>query len=204
MRSIFWMVVPVRLRRALRRMLNSALVKLKKPRMIKGYRDSSGKWCERTRISDTVFLNHPEKIQIADNVFVGHYSILDGSGGLEIGEGCQLAGWNGVYTHSSHIAIRLYGAHYTEIPEYEKVGFKIAPVRLGKYVFLGAGAKILPGVTIGHGALIGAGTVVTQDVEPFAIVAGNPCKMIGDTREMDQSYLKDPQLEAWYKEWQKS
>lgn len=171
--------------------------------MIWGYRDSTGEWRDRTRISDTAFINHRDKIRIADNVFVGHYSILDGTGGLEIGEGCQLAGWNGIYTHSSHIAIRLLGVHYTEVPEDEKTGFTIAPVRLGEYVFLGAGAKIFPGVTIGKGALIGAGTIVNENVDTFAIVAGIPSKVIGDTREMDKVFLDDPKIFAWYQEWQK-
>lgn len=171
--------------------------------MIWGYQDASGAWRERTRIGDTVLFNHPEKIYISDNVFVGNYSILDGTGRLEIGEGCQLAGWNGIYTHSSHIAIRIYGNHYQEVLEHEKVGFKVAPVLIGKYVFVGAGAKIFPGVTIGNGALIAAGAIVTRDVEEFAIVSGNPAVVTGDTRRLDERYLKNLQLLEWYNEWQK-
>ncbi len=49
---------------------------------------------------------------------------------------------------------------------------------------IGAHATILPGVRIGEGALVGAGSVVTRDVEPFAMVAGNPAKLVGDTREI--------------------
>jgi len=171
--------------------------------MILGYIDASGVWRERTRISDTVYFNHPENIFIEDNVFVGHYSILDGTGGLEIGEGCQIAGWNGFYTHSSHIAIRIYGRYYQDVPEAQKVGFKIAPIRLGKYVFVGAGAKIFSGVTVGDGALIRAGTIVTKDVGKFEIVSGNLAEVIGDTKKLDKRYLKDPQLMEWYNEWQK-
>ena len=197
------MVVPVAFRRALRRKLYLALRRLKVPRMIWGHIDASGAWRERTRISDTVYFNHPENIFIENNVFVGHYSILDGTGGLEIGEGCQIAGWNGLYTHSSHIAIRIYGRHYQDVPETQKVGFKIAPIRLWKYVFVGAGSMIFPGVTIGDGALIRAGTIVTKDVGEFEIVSGNPAEVIGDTRRLDERYLKDPQLMEWYNEWQK-
>jgi len=171
--------------------------------MIRGYLDSSGEWRPRTRVSDIAFFYHPEKIKIADNVFIGHYAILDGTGGLEIGEGCQFAAWNGIYTHSSHIAIRIYGDHYQEVPEYSKQGYIINPVIIGRFVFVGAAAKILPGVTIGDGALISAGTVVSKNVDKFQIVAGNPAKIIGDTRKLDQRYLEDPQLLEWYNEWQK-
>lgn len=171
--------------------------------MVWGYKDSDGEFRDRTRISDTVFMYHPERIRISDNVFVWHYTILDGTGGLEIGEGTQIGAWVGIFTHSSHIAIRIYGNHYQGVPENDKKGYPIDSVKIGKYVFVGAGSKILPGVSIGDGALISAATLVNKDVENFQIVAGNPAKVIGDTRKLDEKYLQyDPQLREWYMEWQ--
>lgn len=58
-----------------------------------------------------------------------------------------------------------------------------SPVIIHDDVFIGARAIILKGVTIGTGALIGAGSVVSKDVEAFAIVAGNPAKKVGDVRD---------------------
>jgi acetyltransferase-like isoleucine patch superfamily enzyme len=52
------------------------------------------------------------------------------------------------------------------------------PVIIGNDVWIGAGAIILSGVTIGDGAIVGAGSVVTHDIPPYAIVAGNPAKII--------------------------
>ncbi len=196
-------ITPGPIKRFVRAKLNHLIAKVKTPRMVWGYQDSNGEWRPRTRISDTVFMNHPERIKIEDNVFIGHYSILDGTGGLEVGEGVQLAAWNGIYTHSSHIAIRIYGNHYQEVPEQEKKGYPINSVKIGKYVFVGAGAKILPGVTIGKGALVAAGSVVSKDIGEFEIVSGNPAEVIGDTRKLDRRHLKDPQLMEWYNEWQK-
>ena len=49
---------------------------------------------------------------------------------------------------------------------------------IGKYVAIGEGCIILPGVTIGDNAVIGANAVVTKDVPPFSVVAGNPAKVI--------------------------
>lgn len=188
--------------------VNHAIVdlvrRLKAPRMIWGYRDSSGTYRKRTRISDTAFIYRPQNVRIADNVFVWHHTILDGTGGLEIGEGAQIGAWVGIFTHSSHIAIRLYGDHYQEVPEAEKKGYPTAPVKIGRYVFVGAGAKILPGVTVGDGALIAAGTLVSKDVDPFQIVSGNPASVAGDTRALDKRYLKDPQLQEWYSAWQQT
>lgn len=54
-----------------------------------------------------------------------------------------------------------------------------APVKIGHYSFIGYGAIILPGVTIGIGAIVGAGSVVTKNVDDFMIVAGNPARVIG-------------------------
>ena len=55
---------------------------------------------------------------------------------------------------------------------------KFAPVTIEDDADLGIGAILLPGVTIGRGAQIGAGAVVTKDVAPYAVVAGNPAKVI--------------------------
>ncbi len=59
----------------------------------------------------------------------------------------------------------------------------VKPVVIEDDVFIGARSIILKGVTIGKGAMIGAGSVVSRDVPPFAIVAGNPARIVGDTRE---------------------
>ena len=60
-------------------------------------------------------------------------------------------------------------------------------VKIGDRAWIAYRAVILPGVTIGEGAVVGAGALVTRDVEPFAIVAGNPAKKIGE-RNRDLTY----------------
>ena len=57
------------------------------------------------------------------------------------------------------------------------------PVRICRKAWIGAGATILPGVTVGENAVVGAGSVVTRDVPPMTIVAGNPAKII---RKIDE------------------
>jgi acetyltransferase-like isoleucine patch superfamily enzyme len=53
-------------------------------------------------------------------------------------------------------------------------------------VWIGAGAIILDGVRVGTGSVIGAGSVVTEDLPPFSVVAGSPAKVIRDRREREQ------------------
>ncbi len=61
------------------------------------------------------------------------------------------------------------------------------PVQIDDYVFVGTRATILPGVNLGHGAVVAAGAVVTRSVEPFSIVAGVPARVVGQRRN-DLSY----------------
>lgn len=57
-------------------------------------------------------------------------------------------------------------------PEYGK------PITIGDDVWVGGGVVVCPGVTIGHNSVVGAGSVVTRDVQPYTVVAGNPAKVI--------------------------
>jgi maltose O-acetyltransferase len=64
----------------------------------------------------------------------------------------------------------------------------IAPVCIGKRVYLGAGAIVLPGVTIGDEAVVGAGSVVRHNVERRTIVAGNPARVVGNVDEFAERH----------------
>jgi len=127
-RSTARFILPGPIKRWLHNKIDRVIGQIKAPRMVWGYNDSTGRWQDRTRISDTVSFYRRENIHIGDNVYIGHFCILDGTSDLIIEEGVQLAGWNGVYTHSSHVAIRLYGKHYQDIPELHKTGYKIGKV----------------------------------------------------------------------------
>ena len=73
----------------------------------------------------------------------------------------------------------LLGGHDPHDPAF--TGF-VAPVVIEDYVFIGAGAIITAGVTLGRGCVVAAGAVVTKNVEPYTIVGGNPAKPIGARR----------------------
>jgi len=114
---------------------------------------------------------------------------LDASNGIKIGEGCQIGAWVGIFTHGSHIAIRLLGKNYIQFNRHERIGYQRGAVEIGDYTFIGASSLILPSVTIGKGCLIAAGTIVTESIPDYSIVSGNPAKVIGNTSSLDRRYF---------------
>lgn len=82
----------------------------------------------------------------------------------------------------------------TMIP-YDEVSVE-KPVIIKDFVWCGANVTIVPGVTVGEGAVIGAGSVVTKDVPDYAIIGGNPAKII-KYRDIEQ-FLKLKEAEKWY------
>ena len=71
------------------------------------------------------------------------------------------------------------------------------PVKIGNDVWVGGNSVILPGVTIGDGTVIGAGSVVTKDIPSGVIAAGNPCRVIRKITQADlQYYFKDRKFDA--------
>lgn len=131
------------------------------------------KYCgSNVQISDTCTFNHCEGIEIGDNVSIQRDCTFSGHGGIEIGTG----------TIISHCVDIFSGEHNYDSDDLQSLPFDErfvnAPVKIGKYVWIGCHSIILPGVVIGDGAVIGAGSVVTKDVPPLAIAAGNPAHII--------------------------
>jgi len=72
---------------------------------------------------------------------------------------------------------------------FENVPTKYGKIVIGKNVYIGVNAIILPGITIGESSLIGAGTLVNKDIPPRSVVVGNPCRVIGTVDDGLQKYL---------------
>ncbi|MCA1663160.1 MAG: sugar O-acetyltransferase [Myxococcales bacterium] len=80
----------------------------------------------------------------------------------------------------------LTGEHDLADPEF---ALRTGPISVGRYAWICTNATILPGVTIGEGAVVAAGAVVRRDVAPFDIVAGNPAAVIGRRRTTELRYV---------------
>lgn len=162
------------------------------------YNKRQKKYYKKTRIASTCIIMNRKDIDIEDNVWINHYTRLDASGGLKIGEGCQIGFSCAILSHSSHISIRLLGKDYMRFPISKRVGYIHKPVCIGKYTFIGSGSYILPGVTIGKGCIIGVNSVVTKDLPDYSIAVGSPVRIIGDSRDQDKAYLQDSKIRNSY------
>lgn len=172
-----------------------------KPRMIMGYRSCDGIYLPNTRISNTTLITDHKSLNLEDNIFISHHSIIESSNGITIQEGCQICAYVSLLSHSSHIAIRLYGKHYIE-NNTRHLGYVRGQIKIGKYTFIGPYSTVMPDSTIGKGSIIKAYSFVKGNFPDFAIIAGNPAIVVGDSRDIDSEYLeKHPELKAYYDEW---
>jgi acetyltransferase-like isoleucine patch superfamily enzyme len=178
------------------------LFKWFRPHFVGRYRRADGRLLPLTRVGNTTYITGRENLDIGDNVFIGHYSFIDATNGLHIGEGCQIGYYVTIATHSSHIAIRLYGREYTRVSK--KIAYGEGSVFVGRYTFVGPHSIIMPGSRIGKGSLVSAYSYVKGNFPDFAILAGNPAVVVGDTRTLDAPYLEQhPELRPFYAAWAK-
>jgi maltose O-acetyltransferase len=117
---------------------------------------------------------HPWKIEIGHNTVVNPSCVLDGREGLIIGNNVSI----------SEQSLILSLQHDPQSSDFAAQG-KITYIE--DYVWLGMRSIIMPGVKIGKGAIVAAGSVVTKNVDPFSIVGGIPAKVIGQ-RNTDLNY----------------
>jgi acetyltransferase-like isoleucine patch superfamily enzyme len=151
------------------------------------------------RIGLGVLVLHPHTFEIGDAVFLGNQTFLQGRHDgrcaigahawigpqsyfdcrdLELGE---YVGWGP--------GAKVLGSDHTGEPSDVPIiqtDLVIKPVRVAKWADIGVNAVLLPGVTVGQGAIVGAGAVVTHDVPDYAIVAGVPAKLLRLRKDPEQ------------------
>jgi acetyltransferase-like isoleucine patch superfamily enzyme len=136
------------------------------------YQYRAAMWLKQMKRAGFVQLRMPleiyeaGKIECGQDIAFGEFCHIRANGGLKIGSRVLIA---------AHVTITTR-QHPIELPRWKTV--QDAPVIIEDDVWIGAGAVILPGVTIGRGAVVAAGAVVTASVEPYTVVAGVPARPI--------------------------
>lgn len=124
-------------------------------------------------------------LKIGARTSIGDGAILDARGGLTIGADVNL---------STHVHIWT-AQHGWDDPAF---AYESAPVKIGDHAWLSARVTVLPGVTVGEGAVIAAGSVVTKDVPPYALYGGVPARKLRDRRSPMKYRLPPARAKAWW------
>jgi acetyltransferase-like isoleucine patch superfamily enzyme len=170
------------------------------PRMLYGWRAPDGAWLAHTRIHSSCQIEAPARLNVADHVYIGPFNLVDASAGLTLEEGVQVTSHCALLSHSSHQALRIAGRRYWG--DADPPAFKRAASHVGAYSFIGAHSVLMPGCHVGRGCIVRAFSYVEGEVPDFAIVAGQPAVVVGDTRKADAAWLAaHPQHRADYEAW---
>lgn len=120
-------------------------------------------------------IRNPKGISIDTGCSLGPKILLDGRKGLSIGKNVTIA-YEAIIWTLNH--------------DYNDIHFcgKGAPVKIEDYAWICSRSIILPGITIGEGAVVASGAVVTKNVPPYTIVGGIPARIIGERKKQDLDY----------------
>ena len=117
-------------------------------------------------IRRNVDLRSPYRISIGKCCNINKRVVLDGRGGITIGDNVDIAQDVNIWTEQ----------HNYNSPDFKA---ELAPVVIKDYVWIASRATILPGIELGEGCVVACGSVVTKNVPPYTLVAGVPAKVIG-------------------------
>ncbi|MFM0062931.1 acyltransferase [Paraburkholderia aspalathi] len=132
-------------------------------------------------------------IRIGSHVHIGGMAFLAGGGGIELCDFSGLSQGVRIYSTSDDYS----GAALTNptVPK-EFLNVKVAPVSLGRHVIVGSGSVILPGCSIGEGASVGAMSLVTKNLEPWAVYFGTPARRLRarsrQLLKLEEEFMKKP------------
>ena len=146
-----------------------------------------GKIGEEFNIESPFQCDYGYNIEIGENFYSNHNLIILDVGRVKIGDNVQVAPNVSIYTagHPVH-------------PETRNTGYEYGiDITIGDNVWIGGSVCVMPGVTIGNNAVIGAGSVVTKDIPENAIAVGNPARVLRYITEEDRDfYFKDRKFDV--------
>ncbi len=135
---------------------------------------------ENTTILTPFEVDYGTYCHIGKGCFINHNAYLMDGGGIWVGDNTFIGPSCGLYTASHPL-----------LPSERNRGLeKAGPIHIASDCWLGSSVVVLPGVTIGEGAVIGAGSVVTKDIPPYVIAVGNPARVLRKITEKD-SFIKN-------------
>lgn len=142
------------------------------------------RWCKhhpKVVLCQPYTITHIENLILGENIYIGPEAWFVLRGKCNIGNGTIFGPRCKIHTSNHN--------YEGEMLPYDHI-YKVKDVTIGENVWIGADVSIMPGVTIGEGAVIAACSCVTKDVPPLAVVGGNPAKVIKYRDEERYNALK--------------
>ncbi len=130
-------------------------------------------------------LRDPGRVRIGEGSVIGFDAVLDGRFGITIGRHVNLSSQVAIWTMQ----------HDHRDPAFRARG---APVSIGDRAWLSFRVTLLPGVSVGEGAVVAAGAIVTRDVEAYTIVAGVPARVVGQRSPRELNFTLVDDAAPWF------
>jgi len=186
--------------RRIRNKFKYLFLKSIRPQTIGGFRNPNGLFFERSSVSNMTHIsNKNNNLFIGENVFIGHFNYIDAyNAKVTISNNVQITNYVNILTHSSHHGIRLLDNRFDGYAEYPEI-LKVGDIYIGENSYIGPHSVLMPGTKLGKGTIVSAFSFVNGDFPDFAILRGQPARVIGDTRAVDKKLLeKYPELRETY------
>ncbi len=163
---------------------------------ILGYQNTIGSFVKDSRVSNMTHIGNRENLLIGENVFIGHFNYIDCYEKVTIEDGCDLANYISILTHSSHHNVRFRA---NKSGQEKDILLSSNPVFIGNHTYIGPHSVIMPGTKIGKGCIVSAYSLVSGNFPDFSIIKGQPAKVIGSTRDIDLPFLDNhPEYKEYY------
>lgn len=138
---------------------------------------------EEIILDSDIYINKPENITIGDGTFIGQNVTLNAIADITFGEDCAIAAGSYFMTWNHVIDDRTV--------ELRQTGKESAPIHVEDGAWVGYDAIVLPGVTIGTGAVVAAGALVDEDVPPWTVVGGVPAEPLAVRTDDGLEYVNE-------------
>lgn len=152
---------------------------------------------DNAMILDYVFIDAMQSLKIGKYTTIAWYSLIEGQANVEIGDRCFLGPGTKILGSTYEFDGYYTTEHMCEGQEVSKIRY--GDIKICDDAYLGANCVVMPGITIGEGALVGANALVNRNLEPWGIYFGNPVKKIGEREKPTEERRKIVEQLDWTK-----
>lgn len=150
---------------------------------------------DNTSISDFVFIDAKKSFKIGKHSCITWHCLIEGEAHVEIGDRCFL----GPGTKILSSTYEFQGYYTSQHLPGDAKSIRYGDIKICDDAYLGANCVVMPGVTIGEGALVGANSLVNRNLKPWGIYFGNPVKLIGTREKPTEERRKIVEAMDWTK-----